>query len=203
MLNYMEFLNLPATVLIILVAAFALMQGVGILLDFKGKVVPEFMNLKKYFARKKKERETMEQIPAMIENFEKLLNSFESHYSADNIAMRDGWMSNVNNRLDANDEVIKELIKKLDKNNSDTLQILVDSKRNEIINFASEVTDKNREISREKFNRIFKLHEEYEQIIEENGLTNGEVDIAFRIITESYKEHLQDRTFLEDLRKYY
>ena len=33
-------------------------------------------------------------------------------------------------------------------------------------------------------------------------MTNGEVDIAYRVIQESYKERLQDHTFLEDVRGY-
>lgn len=177
-------------------------QLVGEFLELQGKVVPEIMKVRKYFYRKKKERETMERIPYMIEDFEKLLNSFESHYSTDNIAMRDGWMSNVNYQLETQDKINKELITKLDKNNEDTLSILIESKRNAIINFAAKVIDDDYRATREQFNRIFKLYDEYEQIIEENGRTNGEIVISYDIIKEAYEKRLRSRTFVEDIRGY-
>ena len=177
-------------------------QIIGEIIELQGKAVPEIMKIRKYFARKKKERETMERIPYMIKDFEKLLNSFESHYSTDNIAMRDGWMSSVDRQLKTQDEINKELIEKLDKNNSDTLSILIDSKRNTIINFAAKVIDDDYRATREQFNRIFKLYDEYEQIIEENGKTNGEIAISYDIIKEAYEKRLRSRTFVEDVRGY-
>ena len=75
---------------------------------------------------------------------------------------------------------------------------MIDSKRNTIINFAAKVIDKNCMVTREQFNRVFKLYAEYEEIIEANGLTNGEVDIAYRIIKESYETHMRNHTFVED-----
>ena len=130
------------------------------------------------------------------------MSDFETHYSKDNIAMRDEWMKTVNDKLHQNDTYIKELDKKLDKNNEDTLSLLIDSKRNTIIDFASRVIDENAPVTREQFNRIFKLYDEYENIIERNKLTNGEVDIAYRIIKESYEKHMKAHTFIEDVRGY-
>lgn len=80
--------------------------------------------------------------------------------------------------------------------------MLIDSKRNTIINFASNVVNKDTPVTREQFNRIIKMHEDYEKIIEQNGLTNGEVDIAFRIIEEAYEDHMRNHTFIEDIRGY-
>lgn len=171
-------------------------------MELQGKVVPEIMKIRKYFARKKKERETMEQIPAMIENFKKLLNSFEAHYSKDNIAMRDQWIANVDCELAENKKFMRELDKKMDKNSSDTLSILIDSKRNTIIDFASNVIDEDYRASREQFNRIFKLYKEYEEIIKENGLTNGEIVISYDIIVEAYEHRMKTHTFVEDVRGY-
>ena len=90
----------------------------------------------------------------------------------------------------------------MDRNNEDTLALLIDNKRNTIINFASKVIDENTPVTREQFNRIFKIHKEYEEIIESNKLTNGEVDIAFRIITEAYEAHMRNHSFIEDIRGY-
>ena len=178
------------------------MQIVGELLEFKGKVVPEFVKIRKRFARKRREREIMQEVPALLAEGKKTISEFNAHYGADNIRMRDEWIKGVNSKLEQNDKWIQELDKKLDKNNQDTLSLLIDSKRNSIISFASLVIDENTPVTREQFNRIFKLYEEYESIISANGLTNGEVDIAFRIIKDSYENHMRNRSFVEDIRGY-
>jgi transcriptional regulator of heat shock response len=171
-------------------------------LEFKGKAVPELMKIRKYFARKKQEREILHQLPDEFKKFKNILCDFETHYSKDNITMRDRWMATVNSKLKENDKYMKELDKKLDKNNEDTLSLLIDSKRNTIIDFASRVIDENAPVTREQFNRVFKLYDEYESIIESNKLTNGEVDIAYRIIKESYEKHMKAHSFIEDVRGY-
>ncbi len=33
-------------------------------------------------------------------------------------------------------------------------------------------------------------------------MTNGEIDIAYRIIKESYGQHMRNRSFIEDIRGY-
>ena len=219
MLNYIEYLNMPTKVAIILVGIFFVVQIIGEILEFKGKVVPEFIKIRKYFARKKKERQAFNQMIELLDEHkqmaqtltevQRLLNDIDKHYSKDNIAMRDGWMKEVNkhmseskSRREKQDGLIRELNEKLDKNNADTLSILIDNKRNTIINFASNVIDENCSVTREQFKRIFRLYEEYEDIIEKNGLTNGEVDIAYRIITEAYEKHMRHHTFIEDIRGY-
>lgn len=219
MLNYLEYLNSPIKVTTFLVGVFLVIQIVGEILEFKGKVVPEFIKLRKYFARKKKERQALSQMTVLLDEHNQMaktlvevnrvLAEIDKHYSKDNIAMRDGWMKEVNEHI-ANSEkkrfeqdfLMRELSEKLDKNNADTLALLIDNKRNAIINFASYVVDDKCLVTREQFKRIFKIHEEYEDIIDKNGLTNGEVDIAYRIITEAYENHLKNHTFVEDIRGY-
>lgn len=215
MLNYIEYLNMPTKVTMGLVGILLFLQVIGEFLEFKGKVVPEFMKVRKYFARKKKEHESIAQLPALIEQFkqvpvtlekvETLLSDVNQHYSTDNIAKRDNWMNWVNGKAIEYDNYgagLAELEKKMDKNNEITLSLLIDNKRNSIINFASHVIDEKSSVTREQFNRIFKIYREYEEIIKENELTNGEVDIAIRIIRESYERHMRNHTFVEDVRGY-
>ena len=202
MLELIEYTNLPTGVAVILVGIVLFMNAVGEFLALKGKVVPEFVQMRKYFKRKKEERETIKRIPATLERVQTLLNNVDKHYSTDNIMMRDKWIENVNHKLEANDTLIKELVVKMDKNNADTTSLLIDSKRNFIINFAASVADGKKPVTREQFNRFFKEYYEYEEVIKENDMTNGEVDIAFRIGTEAYEEHMRNHTFLEDLRGY-
>lgn len=202
MINYIEFLNVPAKIAIVLVGLFLVIQVIGELLEFKGKVVPEFAKIRKVFARRKKERILLQKMEKTIDQVQLTLDDLNQHYSTDNIRMRDEWMRLVNSKLEQYDKSISELGVKLDKNNSGTLSILIDSKRSAIINFASLVIDESKPVTREQFNRIFKVHQEYESIIESNGMTNGEVDIALSIIKESYENHMRNHTFVEDARGY-
>lgn len=219
MLNYIEYLNTPTGIATVLVGVFLCIQIIGELLEFKGKIVPEFMKIRKYLARKRKERQALSKMTVLLEehtemaetiaDVKRLLTDINQHYSADNIAMRDGWMKEVNEHITDSekkrkeqDSLMRELSAKLDKNNADTLSLLIDSKRNKIIDFASDVINENYPVTREQFKRIFKLYEEYEDIIENNGLTNGEVDIAYRIITEAYENHMRNHNFVEDVRGY-
>lgn len=202
MLDYIEYLDIPVKVAIVLISAFLIMQLVGEILEFKGKVVPEFVKVRKVFARRKKERVLMQKMEKTLDQVQTTMDELNKHYSTDNIKMRDEWIKTVNSKLDQYDASMAELDRKLDKNNSDTLSILIDSKRNSIISFASLVIDESKPVTKEQFNRIFKLYEEYESIIKANGMTNGEVDIAIRIIREAYESHLRNQSLIEDIRGY-
>lgn len=202
MIDYVEYINIPTKVAIAVIALFFIMQLVGEFLEFKGKVVPEFVKIRKIFARRKKERLMMQKMEKTLDQVQLTLDDLNQHYSTDNIHMRDEWIKRVNTKLEQYDISMAELDRKLDKNNSDTLSILIDNKRNAIISFASLVIDENKPVTREQFNRIFKLYQEYEAIIQSNGMKNGEVDIAIRIIREAYENHMRSHTFIEDVRGY-
>ena len=225
-MNYIEYLNVPAKIAIILVGVFFVIQVIGEILEFKGKVVPEFIKIRKYFARKKKEREALRKLPEIINDYintknencamnetmievKSLLNSVNQHYSQDNITKRDGWMQGVNSKFEdiyskqaERDELIISLNKKIDKNNADTLSLLIDNKRNFILEFAEKAADLSRLVTREQYKRFFKVYEEYEKIITENKMTNGEVDIAHRMTIQSYEERLKKHAFFEDINGY-
>lgn len=200
MLNYIEYLNVPSQIAIALIAVLFVLQLIGEFLNFKGKAVPEIMSIRKYFARKKYERKVIRELPDTIQDLKNIVNNIDKHYSADNISMRDKWIDSVNKQLNMEDKLVRDLNKKLDEANKDIVSILVDNKRNTIIDFASRVSNSSVLVTKEQFNRVFKIYKEYEDIISNNGLTNGEVDIAYRIIVESYEEHLSNHTFIEDTR---
>lgn len=202
MLNYIEYLNVPAKIAVILVGVFLVIQIIGELLEFKGKTVPEIVRIRKYFKRKEKEREILAQLPDTIAKVESLLNEVNRHYSEDNITKRNDWMEWVNNRAEVYDTGLIDLEKKIDKNNDITLSLLIDNKRNAIIDFASKVVDEKYPATKEQFNRVFKIYKEYEEIIKENKLVNGEVDIAIRIIEECYESHMRNHSFVENIRGY-
>ena len=236
MLGYIEYLSTPTGIATVLVFVLLITQLIGELLEFKGIIVPEFLKIRKYFIRKKKERETLSKITEMIDTINdipdrlnkciELFDNINAHYSDDNITKRNAWMNWVNKKSEEYDDCvdcvnalktmvnekamvydgykssIEELKTMLDENNAITLSLLIDNKRNTIIDFASKVIDEKYPVTKEQFNRVLKIHREYEEIIEKYDMTNGEVDIAIRIIQESYKQHLLNHTFVEDVRGY-
>lgn len=206
MLNYIEYLGIPLQIALILAAIFFVIQVIGEFLEFKGKVVPECLKIRKYFARRKKEKAETAQT---LKEVKQLLNEVNGHYSADNIAMRNEWMQGVDERLKAYNDSIVEISKNLSdvtqalKDNTKlTEEMFIQSSRDRIIDFATKTSNENVMVSREEFNRIFKVYAKYEKFLEEHEMTNGEIDIAYQIIKESYEQHLLNHTFIEDIRGY-
>jgi hypothetical protein len=243
MLNYIEYLDIPIQLAITIVASFLVMQDIGELLEFKGKIVPEFLKIRKYFSRKKKEKEEItkailevksflqdkenvekilsdvkvflkdkEEIEKMLSDVKIILQDFDSHYSSDNITKRDCWMKWVNDKAEVYDNSICE-IGKISENLTNVIQALKDctkmteemfvqSSRDRIIDFASKAGKTDAFVSKEEFHRIFKVYEKYENFLEEHNMTNGEVDVAYKIIEEAYEDRIKNRSFIEDIRGY-
>ena len=197
---------MPVKIGLIIVGCFLVMQIIGELLEFKGKVVPEFLKVRKYFARRKTEKNETVQT---LKEVKQLLSDVNLHYSEDNITKRNEWMQWVNDRVKVYDDSFVEISKNLagvtqalNDNTKLTEEMFIQSSRDRIIDFATKVADENLPVSREEFNRIFKVYTKYEKYLEEHEMTNGEVDIAYRIIKESYEIHMRNHSFIEDIRGY-
>lgn len=187
MLEYLnQYFNIPIVAIIAIVVFLVVANIIGETLEFTGKVVPEFMKIRKRYARKKQERETLAQMPEMMDKVKALLDDVNEHYSSDNIAMRDGWMREVNDSMKEFNN-IKDIV----------LDIQIDNKRNAIIAFANRAIDISIPISEEEYERIFILHDEYEKIIEDNNLTNGQVEVSYDLIKKSYEERAKAHAFIE------
>ena len=172
-INYLEYLNTPTGVGAIIIAAFVIMQIIGELLELKGKVVPEFVKVRKYFDRKNNEKK---QINETLVKVQVLLNEVNQHYSEDNITKRDKWMQWVNERAVVYDASVAELTALKDalaSNNELTLDLYININRNRIIDFASKIVNHNVAVSREEFNRIFKTYNDYESILKKHNKTKG------------------------------
>lgn len=70
----------------------------------------------------------------------------------------------------------------------------------EIISFSSVVIDPKAPATRDQFERIFRLHSDYETVLSEHNKTNGETTVAMSIITEAYEERMRTHSFIEGLR---
>lgn len=206
MISYLEYLNVPVVIGLAIVVCLLVMNFIGEVLEFKGKIVPEWMKIRKFFSRKKAERA---EITQTLKEVEQLLCEVNTHYSADNITKRDSWINWVNSRAVVYDESIIEIksnmsdvTQALRDNTKLTEEMFIQSSRDRIIDFAAKVVDENAPVSREEFNRIFKVYTKYEKFLEDHDMTNGEIDIAYRIINESYEKHMRNHSFIEDIRGY-
>ncbi len=200
--KFLEILQISGKGALIILGIWLFLNIIGEILELKGRIVPEFINIRKFFKRKKEEKRKEKQL---LQNVEILLAEVNTHYSADNIAKRDEWMTWVNNRAQVYDAALNDLTAMKDSiehNNQLTLDLYININRNRIIDFARIVANEDKLISKEEFNRIFKIHTEYENVLAAHHMTNGEVDIAYKIIKEAYQERLRDNTFLEDIRGY-
>lgn len=197
-----EFCGVPGSIAIALVIGFLILQLIGEISESMGKVVPEFVKIRKYFKRKKDEKN---QHKNLLLDVKRSLDEMNAHYSSDNITQRNDWMSWVNNRAIVYDAALNDLIEmknSIQSNHDLVLDLYININRNRIIDFAREIANKDSIVSREEFNRIFKIYEEYEDVLRRHGKTNGEVDVAYRIISESYEEHMRNHSFIEDIREY-
>lgn len=87
------------------------------------------------------------------------------------------------------DEIIKEDLKKL----SDMfIDLEIQDIRWNILNFCSDLSN-GKEFSSEYYDYVFKLYDKYEQMLKENGLTNGLIEQSISYIREKYHESLKNK----------
>lgn len=189
-----EFLGIPATIAIVLVGLFLILQIIGELCELKGKIVPEFLKIRKYFKRKKQEKENEKKL---LERLAEKLESFERHYSPEKIAQRNEWMHGVDDSVRNNDELIQKLDGKMDKlletNEALTTQLeQVKSNvlENEADRLRSELFDCGNRCRRrirlhpEEMDHIRDVYRKYSDVLHKNG--PGEKE--FNFITDYYNK---------------
>lgn len=194
------------------------MQVIGEIVEFKTKVtVPEFMKIRKYFARRRKEKEALLRAADIVENCESLLADMKevkslfrevnAHYSPERLQQRNDWMHGVDDFKEestkdraAMHEMWESLANLIEKLRMQLVMVRVEQMRTAIINFARMAADETTPLTREEFNRIFKLYSAYEKLLEENDMENGEIDMNYAIIETSYEKRLVAHSFLEDMR---
>lgn len=200
--NALTYLGIPMIVIASALALLFVLNVIGSIFDFYGKVWPKIINFRRRRREKKEEKEKQKKL---IENVQKSLDEMKKHYSPEKLAERDAWMTWVNDRAKVYDASVKELTEfksTLEVTKELTLDLYINVNRNRIIDFAGKVVNEDVIVSREEFNRIFKIYDEYEEILKKYGKTNGEVEISIRIIRDAYKAHTRNHTFIEDSRGY-
>jgi hypothetical protein len=96
---------------------------------------------------------------------------------------------------------MSEIDKKVDKVDSkvDTVQLdlqnhKVESWRRDILSFADSLS-MGKAKTKENYLYIISLHDSYQKYIEERGLVNGQIDVAFSYIILRYNECLENNSF--------
>lgn len=98
-------------------------------------------------------------------------------------------------------ECFTTVSKKLDvlqKNIDDNeLRKRIDGLRSAIIGFATNLSNPQFKPSEDHYNSIFRKIEEYEKILEDNGLENGQCSISICIVQKHYAQDMEDGRFLD------
>lgn len=210
MTSYIEFLQehigLPGAIATGVIIVFFILQIIGELLEFKGKVVPEVFKVRKFFQRRKAEKQEAQKT---IQEVKQLLAEINKHYSEDNITKRNVWMKHVDDSIVLHSKSICDMqadmtgvADALKANTRMTEEMFIQNSRDRILDFAAKVANESTIASREEFKRIFGVIDEYERFIETHHLTNGETEIAHRTINEAYTVRLKNASFMEDVRGY-
>lgn len=87
---------------------------------------------------------------------------------------------------------IQDISTKMDKLNEVLIDTKIDSLRWDILDFASALSG-NRTYGLEQFAHVFRCYDKYEKILEENGLTNGQVTQSMELIKKKYQEILENQ----------
>ena len=110
-----------------------------------------------------------------------------------------GWFGRaINKDVRADLQIINtqmdNLQKQVDDVQTDLSDHKVESWRRNILEFSDALMRDDRK-TKEDFNYIIKSHDKYEKYIEEKGLENGQVDLAFAYISKKYAEAMDNNDF--------
>ena len=109
------------------------------------------------------------------ENVEKRLMTLEEH---------DKWQYNE----------ISKISKGIDDIKNTLLEDNIEKKRKSILDFCSSLSNDQKQNS-EAFNDIFRTYADYEQILKDNGMENGQAEESMKFIREKYQEKLHNGEF--------
>ena len=106
---------------------------------------------------------------------EKRIETLEKH---------DNWQYNEISKISRGIDDIKDTL----------LKDNIEKKRKSILDFCSSLSN-NQKQNNEAFNDIFRTYVEYEQILKDNKLENGQAEESMKFIREKYQEKLHNGEF--------
>ena len=109
------------------------------------------------------------------ETLEERISTLEKH---------DKWQYNEISKISQGIDDIKDTL----------LKDNIEKKRKSILDFCSSLSNDQKQNS-EAFNDIFRTYSEYEKILKDNKLENGQAEESIRFIREKYQEKLRNGEF--------
>ena len=109
------------------------------------------------------------------ETLEERISTLEKH---------DKWQYNEITKISQGIDDIKDAL----------LKDNIEKKRKSILDFCSSLSN-NQKQNNEAFNDIFRTYAEYEQILKDNKLENGQAEESMKFIREKYQEKLRNGEF--------
>ena len=106
---------------------------------------------------------------------EKRIETLEKH---------DNWQYNEISKISRGIDDIKNTL----------LEDNIEKKRKSILDFCSSLSNDQKQNS-EAFNDIFRTYTDYEQILKDNGMENGQAEESMKFIREKYQEKLRNGEF--------
>ena len=214
--------EIPVSITAILGVIFLLMQFTGEIIEWKGKIAPDILKLRKVIkehrVKKKKQKQQLEQLDAVVTlltEVDKTLKEVNKHYDADNIAQRNKWMEQVNEnikwthersvRYDESMKQLHELQAITSKLSEFTCKQIKEDYRNRILDFQHRISNARGKsspeyFSREEFAKIYATYADYEAFLEYTNDENHQVDNAMEVIRRAEAGELPNIVFIEDLR---
>lgn len=111
-----------------------------------------------------------------------------------------GWFGrrlckDTNDKINGLDNKFNMIDNKVNDLSSDLQNHVIQSQRSAILDFATECR-KDTKHTKEEFDYIIKLHDNYELYLKERKIPNGQVTCAFNYIIEIYNKCMREDTFL-------
>lgn len=103
------------------------------------------------------------------------------------------WIRKVINK-DVMEE-LKDLKIKVEKSDRTISAHIIESQRQEILEFANSCI-RGEMHTKDEYDHIFEIHTEYLKATSENNIENGKLDVAYRVIEDSYLDNIHHNRFL-------
>ena len=143
-----------------------------------------------WMRKAREKREYMEKVNKQLELLMQREESIEEKHSTD-VGQLEGVVGEVRESFTELQNQISALSNKIEQME---LNKTIKKLRWDIINFASDLP-RRENIPLEQYNIIFNDIKEYEKIIEDNGLTNGQVESSVHVIKKRYEHDLEAGLF--------
>ena len=173
-----------------LIALFTIMTGTLAIKGLVENFCKTFEFETPWMRKAREKREYMEKVDKQLELLMQREESMEAKHSTD-VGQLEGVVGEVRESFA---ELQNQITALSDKIEQMELNKTIKKLRWDIINFASDLT-RRENIPLEQYNIIFNYIKEYEKIIEDNGLTNGQVESSVHVIKKRYEHDLEAGVF--------